>query len=99
VAPPAPPDGTAQDTDPPETEITKAPKNKTEKPKARFGFESDEPGSTFDCKLDKKDFAPCDSPRKYKHLKTRKHKFKVRATDPAGNTDPTPAKDKFKVLD
>jgi Tol biopolymer transport system component len=101
VAQPAspPPDGTAQDTDPPETEITKAPRNKTEKPKARFGFESDEPGSTFDCKLDKKDFAPCDSPRKYKHLKTRKHKFKVRATDPAGNTDPTPAKDKLKVVD
>jgi len=34
-----------------------------------------------------------------KHLDEGKHKFKVRATDAAGNTDPTPAKDKFKVVD
>ena len=30
--------------------------------------------------------------------KKGKHKFKVRAIDAAGNTDPSPAKDKFKVV-
>jgi hypothetical protein len=32
-------------------------------------------------------------------LTTGKHKFKVVATDEADNTDPSPAKDKFKVVD
>jgi Tol biopolymer transport system component len=99
VARTGPPDSAVADTDPPETEITKAPKNRTDKPKAKFGFVSDEPGSSFDCKFDKKGFAPCASPRKYKHLKARKHKFQVRATDPAGNTDSSPDEDKFKVVD
>ena len=27
-----------------------------------------------------------------------KHVFQVKATDPAGNTDPTPAKARFKVV-
>ena len=36
---------------------------------------------------------------KYKNLDEGKHKFKVFATDAAGNTDATAAKDKFKVVD
>ena len=87
------------DTDPPETEITKGPPNRTEKERARFKFRADEPGSTFRCKIDKKPFKPCASPRRYRRLDEAKHKFLVRATDPAGNTDPTPDKDKWKVLD
>ena len=100
--PPAPP----PDTDPPDTEITKSPPNKTDKPKAKYKFASDETGSTFECKLKGKGlrkavkrFVDCDSPRKYKHLDEGKHKFKVRAIDAAGNLDPSPAKDKFKVVD
>jgi DNA-binding beta-propeller fold protein YncE len=84
------------DTDPPETTITKKPKKKTKKRKARFKFASDEPGSTFQCKLDKKDFKPCDPAEKFK-VKRRKHKLRVRAVDAAGNVDPTPAKHKWKV--
>jgi 6-phosphogluconolactonase (cycloisomerase 2 family) len=86
----------AGDADPPETTITKGPKKKTKKRKAKFEFSSDEPGSTFLCKLDKKDFAPCDASEKFK-VKRRKHKLQVSAIDPAGNTDPTPAKRKWKV--
>jgi hypothetical protein len=85
------------ETDPPETTITKGPKKKTEKDKAKLKFKSDEPGS-FECKLDKRRFKPCDSPKKYKGLDLGKHKFKVRATDEGGNTDPTPAKRKWTVL-
>ncbi len=86
------------DVSPPETTIDKSPKRKTEKTKAKFRFSSSEPDSSFECKFDRRDFAPCASPRKYKHLKPKRHKFKVRATDAAGNTDPSPAKAKFRVV-
>jgi len=85
----------------PETTITKAPKNKTSKPKAKYRFESSEPGSTFECALDgqiKNDkFKPCEVPFK-KRVDDGKHKFQVAAIDPDGNVDPSPARDKFKVL-
>jgi hypothetical protein len=87
------------DTDPPQTEITKGAPNKLDKHKVKFKFTSDEPGSTFECKIDKKPYKPCTSPRKVKRLDDGKHKFKVVATDEAGNTDPSAAKDKFKVVD
>jgi sugar lactone lactonase YvrE len=91
-----PPDPT--DTTPPETTIEKGPKKKSTKRKAKFSFSSSEPGSTFECALDKKSFAPCSSPTKVKKLKPKKHKFQVRAIDAAGNPDLTAAVKKFKVL-
>ena len=91
--------GKQTECDPPETTITKGAPNKLDKHKVKFKFTSSEPDSTFECKLDKKQFKPCTSPRKYKRLDEGKHKFKVRAIDAAGNVDPTPAKDKFKVVD
>jgi hypothetical protein len=86
------------DCTPPETEITKGAPNKTDKTKLKFKFTSSEPDSTFECKLDKKAFKACDSPRKVKRLDEGKHKFKVRAIDAAGNVDPSAARDKFKVV-
>jgi hypothetical protein len=88
----------APDTTPPETTITKGAPNKTDKTKVKFKFSSDDPGATFECKLDKKAFKPCTSPKKAKNLADGKHKFKVRAIDAAGNVDPSAAKDKFKVV-
>jgi hypothetical protein len=93
------PNGNAPDTTAPQTKITKGPKRRTEKRKAKFRFTSSEPGSTFECKFDRKPFKPCRSPKTKAHLKVGKHKFKVRATDAAGNTDPTPAKRKWRVVD
>src|SRR6266511_1648626 len=84
------------DIDPPETTITKGPKKKTEKRKAKFEFSSDEPGSTFECKLDKGGFEPCDASEKFK-LKRKRHTLEVRAVDPAGNVDPTPAERKWRI--
>ncbi len=98
-APPGgnPPPGGGSDTTPPQTTITKEPKAKSSKAKAKYRFTSSEPNSTFACKLDSAPFKPCDAgKRKYRHLDFGKHKFKVVATDAAGNADPTPAKDKFK---
>lgn len=65
---------------------------------AKFRFVSNEAGSTFECKLDKKKFKPCRSPKKYKRLKPGKHVFQVRAIDAAGNKDKTPATRRFRVL-
>ena len=55
--------------------------------------------STFDCNLDTKTRKAFCAPKRYRRLRKGKHKFKVRATDAAGNIDPTPAKDKFRVVE
>ena len=81
----------------PSVTITKGAPKKTEKSKVKFRFESNEPGSTFECKKDKKPWKPCTSPTKMKRLDEGKHKFKVRATDPLGNTG-KPARDRFRVV-
>jgi hypothetical protein len=90
--------GKGKDTTPPDTKIVKGPPKKTHKTTVKFKFTSTEGGSTFQCKLDRKPFKTCSSPKKYKKLKPGKHLFKVRAIDKAGNVDPTPAKRKFTVL-
>jgi hypothetical protein len=87
----------AADTDPPETEITRAPKRSSHQRKPKLKFISDEPGSSFECALDTKPFTACASPLR-KKVTPRRHSFRVRAIDAAGNVDPTPAKVKFKVL-
>ena len=82
---------------PPETTITKQPKKKVKRGKAKFKFVSSDEGSTFECKIDKKAFKACESPASYKKLKPGKHKFRVRATNQAGNVDSTAAKAKWRV--
>jgi len=89
--------GPIDDFVPPKTKILRGPKN-TKKSAVKFRFSSNDAGSTFQCKLDKKPFKPCASPKKYKKLKPGKHVFKVRAIDQAGNVDPTPAKRRFTIL-
>jgi len=95
LEPPAPPVEEG-DTTPPGTTITKHPKKKTKKKRAEFEFTSTEPGSSFQCKVDKKPFEPCTSGFEDK-VKKGKHSFEVRAIDAAGNTDPTPATFDWRV--
>jgi hypothetical protein len=83
---------------PPETTITKRPRNKTRKRNVKFKFVSSKPGSSFRCKLDRTPFKPCESPKRLKRLKRGKHKLKVRAIDATGTPDPTPAKDRFRIV-
>ena len=86
------------DLTPPQTKIVKGPKGKVATTTVKFKFSSSEKGSTFRCKLDRKPYRVCKSPKKYKNLKPGKHVFKVRAVDKAGNIDPSAAKRKFTIL-
>jgi hypothetical protein len=78
------------DTTPPETTITGAPPATTTATDATFTFTSSEAG-TFSCSIDGAAFATCTSPRTYTGLAVASHSFAVKATDAAGNTDPTAA--------
>jgi PKD repeat protein len=99
------PDGTATssssftvitDTTPPETTITSGPSGTTASSSATFGVSASE-ASTFECSLDTALFAACSSPATYTALVDGSHTFRVRATDAAGNTDPTPAQQSWTV--
>jgi hypothetical protein len=88
---PAPHDVTA-----PKTLLRRARINQAKR-KATFRFASGERGSRFLCKLDKKTFKPCTSPKTYKRLKRGKHVFRVKARDRAGNVDATPIVKRFRI--
>ena len=55
------------------------------------------PTATFECRLDAGAWTACSSPKGYSALPDGGHVFSVRATDPAGNTDPTPPTRGFSV--
>lgn len=83
----------ATDTTPPETTITTGPADGSTVASLpiAFTFSASEPGSTFTCRVDGGVFQPCSSPYQLDALPQGTHTFDVRATDPEGNTDPTPA--------
>jgi plastocyanin len=81
----------SSDTTPPETAIDSGPSGTVASAAAGFGFSASEPGSSFQCSLDGAAFSPCSSPQNYGGLADGAHSFRVRATDAAGNTDPSPA--------
>lgn len=66
---------------------------------ATFTFSANEVGSRFSCSLDGAAFAPCSSPRRLDGLAEGNHVFRVRATDPGGTVDPTPAQRTFTIVD
>jgi CSLREA domain-containing protein len=82
----------------PRTKLVRTPRSRTRSSAVRFEFKSDEPGSVFLCKLDDKPFDLCKSPKRYEGLKPGRHVFKVRAVDPAGHVDSSPATKKFAVI-
>jgi hypothetical protein len=74
----------------------------TDSTSATFEFHSNEQGSTFKCQLSKDNavvqaWADCTSPKSYSNLSRAEqwnslYVFEVRATEPAGNVEPTPAR-------
>jgi hypothetical protein len=86
-------------TAPPDTKLKKHPaktvKARGRKARVKFKFGSPLVGATFRCKLDRKPFKACRSPKSYK-VRVGSHVFKVAAVS-EGVTDPTPAVFRFKV--
>lgn len=77
------------DTTGPTTTIDSGPGGATRNADPSFEFSADEPGSTFECRLDStddNDYEPCTSPEALSGLTDDDHTFDVRATDGAGNT-------------
>jgi Ca2+-binding RTX toxin-like protein len=95
VGPPPP-----TDTRPPRTKLTARPPAlvfaRGTRRRVAFRFTSNEPGSRFRCKLDRKPYRGCASPRAY-DVKVGRHAFRVVAIDAAGNADRTPAIFRFVV--
>ncbi len=76
------------DTAAPAVTLTQKPTDPSSNSSPSFEFTSNEPGTTFACKLDAAAFAPCASPKSYAGLVDGSHTFTVKATDAAGNTGP-----------
>jgi hypothetical protein len=92
-------ESTIADTTPPETTIAGAPKKVRTRKRfvsVSFSFGSSEPGSAFACAVDNSAFTPCTPPNTVT-LRKGRHVIAVRATDQAGNADPTPATAQVKV--
>jgi hypothetical protein len=82
----------------PETAIKRKPPKQTQKRRVSFAFAATEPGSRFECKLDKRPYRSCGASASFGGLKPGRHLLLVRAVDAAGNVDFTPASYRFKVL-
>jgi hypothetical protein len=99
---PPPPQPTPSPTPTPETtpaaRIDQRPDKRSEDTSPTFKFSSDVAGATFLCKLDKKSFKRCVSPKTYHGLKVGKHSFKVYALSPIGQRGKTRAFE-FKVIE
>ncbi len=91
-------DNSLADTTPPETAIDSKPSDPSDSATASFAYSSNEPGSSFECTLDGAAFASCPAGGvSYDGLGDGPHSFQVRAIDPEGNVDPTPAGYSFSV--
>lgn len=89
------------DTRAPGTRITAGPRGSVEPGMYRIRFRGlRDTGLRFECRLKRPGaaakFAPCRSPRRVRVRAGREYGFSVRATDPAGNVDPTPAATSFR---
>jgi hypothetical protein len=82
---------TIVDTSSPDTTITSHPRVNSNDSSPTFEFRSSDRGSRFECRLDGGSWRRCSSPKTYQGLASGQHVFRVRARDPAGNVDRTPA--------
>ena len=78
-------------TTPPDTGIASGPAGVTNDASPTFALSADEPGVGFECRVDSAAFAACGQTFTTAPLPDGARVIEFRATDPAGNTDPTPA--------
>lgn len=92
---PVPP---APDQTPPETSFSENPGAYAPTRTPRFAFVSSEAGSSFECSVGGATFSACTSPVTLGPLTEGPgYSFEVRATDAAGNVDPSPAAQSFAI--
>jgi large repetitive protein len=79
------------DRTPPESgvELASLPPAHTNLTSVRLSLLASEPSASFQCSLDGAAFASCTNPQGYDSLADGPHTFQVKATDRAGNVDPT----------
>ncbi len=82
----------------PDTTIASGPASPTTLTDAVFTFTSDEPGVEFECALNGADFVGCESPHEITGLTVGEYELQVRAIDPAGKVDATPAIHEWTVV-
>jgi hypothetical protein len=85
------------DTAPPDTTITGGPQGPVDVSEAVFTFTCTTPPCTFQCQVDSGAFSDCDSGDTFDVTTLGSHTFRVKATDKAGNVDPTPAERTWSV--
>lgn len=81
----------------PKTQIVTRLDRRTGHRTVRFRFRANESHVTFACKIDARGWRACNHRHAVYRLGRGGHRFMVRATDAAGHTDPTPARDSFVV--
>ncbi len=86
------------DTTPPDTTIVMFEPDPTGDPTGDFGFSSNDPTAIFECSVDGAAFTPCPATFSTNALADGQHTILVRAKDPAGNVDPTPASYTWTIL-
>ncbi len=81
----------------PVAKITRHPAQRSHSRRPVFAFTSSVPRSRFRCSVDAKPFQPCTSPMRLKGLAPGKHRFRVVAVSPTGQTG-KPVIFRFRVL-
>ncbi len=72
----------------PRVAIFRRPPRLSMKREAVFWFRGSPTATRFECKLDRRPSAPCQSPFRFEHLKMGRHHFAVRAVDGNGQSGP-----------
>jgi len=87
------------DGTPSDTVLSGGPPARTTALTAGFSLRATEPGATLACRLDGGPWAPCGpAVHGLQGLARGAHRFEARATDRAGNADPTPALHRWRVV-
>lgn len=84
----------------PRTRITFAPaaKTRSRNPVFRFTDSTGQPGTRFQCKVDRGGWRPCSSPLRLKRLSRGRHVLEVLATNAVGTVEPAAVRRAFKVV-
>ena len=84
----------------PRTRITFGPaaKTRSRNPVFRFTDSTGQPGTGFQCKLDRRRWRSCRSPLRLKRLGRGRHLLRVVAINAAGAADASPVRRAFKVV-